>query len=245
MKPGAVVTLSIAGSCILGFILLSRKVPAPTTTCRTCKEGGTPVQQVALDGQFPAIPGNTSKVVESFKKVYRAMDAFRKVNGRLPLPFELLDTSKPLVPGFQLNPDDFQNPDVKTVEYANSHPLSMEPHYALAYRHPRPNGLKKPAFPKQGERDVWLVSNHFERLASVNSKSGRQIVYYGFMIALFSDGSVSVVPASKMLATINRRNMVHQEFPGETGLAPSTPTYNALMNNKVFGSKPDKNPKPK
>src|SRR4051794_20202019 len=55
--------------------------------------------------------GDVQNAVRDFKRLYAAIVAYRKKYAELPSVNQLFDLSKPLVEGFQLTPEDLNNPD--------------------------------------------------------------------------------------------------------------------------------------
>jgi len=178
--------------------------------------------------RYTAIPGDPQTAVRSFKRLYKAMIAFRNLHGRLPTG--RVELSKPIAPGIQLTDNDFTNPDAKTAAYAASNPLGdVEPSYMSRYLHRRPNGEKKPAFPGKGERDLWFVSNHYMRMVVLNVGDHKSVTYYGKLVGLFSDGEIEVKPIDQLVGHRLGRNMMAIEFPDQTGIPKDSLPVNVMM----------------
>lgn len=214
MKSAAVVTVATFSMCLLVFAVVVAKrwiTPAATLSRPTIV-------------QFPPIPGNPQTAVTSFQHLYRAMVAFRGTHGRLPNGMELHDLNKPIAAGIRLTADDLTNRDARTPEYAASLPKGFdpEPQYAVLYRGRRPNGDKKPAFPRRGERDLWFESRHYMRRFVVGKGPNSNVKYFGVMVGLFSDGKIEVRPMDQMVARRLGPNALKIEFPDQTGMPKDT-----------------------
>ena len=130
-------------------------------------------------------PGHPENVERRFARIYQAMDAFRRIHGRLPTPSEVTDFGHPLAPGHQLRPDDFNNPD---RQYAD-HDMAGPEHWQYSFDYSdgkRPDGTRKPVYPKPGEHDVWMDCSHYIRSNSLAFiGKGNWVHYAGFFVVLY------------------------------------------------------------
>jgi hypothetical protein len=194
---------------------------APSPTKRTSYEDGRaiPVGGLVVDPQSVGHPGDPANAERDFRRLYQAMTRFRAVEKRLPTPRELMDTSRPIVPGLQLTKEDLNNPDERYAEGPDGRRgLNRTFDYVLAYVRPREDGAPKPAFLKSGERDVWLECRLYERRNQVALQFGPDRLHFaGIVVALFSDGSIERIPQSKQL-TLARGNVRPIITPGQAGI---------------------------
>ncbi|MDX2066024.1 MAG: hypothetical protein SFX74_09805 [Fimbriimonadaceae bacterium] len=177
-------------------------------------------------------PGNPENAVSDFKRVYPAMVAFRKLHGRLPSLRELLDFERPLAPGHHLREEDFVAAD---YQYSDRYLPEAENHsYMFAYANERPDGTPKPAFPKPGERDVWLVSDDYTRLNVVtypDERSARD--YRGVYVVLWSDGKIEKIRNADTLHSPTDGGWL-LAFPGETGVSKHAQTHAEFYSEDEF-----------
>jgi hypothetical protein len=164
--------------------------------------GGLMVNPHGLDGLQ-----NDSE--EDFRKLYGALTAYAKTNSRLPEdPRELVAFTSEWPANRRVTEEAFYSPDYKSSDVYS--PLDEKFSYMWAYRSPRADGTSKPAFPKRGERDVWLATESYVR---ENKKVFRDGTYVsqptGSYLLLWSDGKVEKVG-------LDRRRMARS---GNTGYA--------------------------
>lgn len=165
-----------------------------------------------------AIPGDPQNAVTALRNIYRALIAHRKATGSLPRanPIVLLERPGSLAGGAKLERSDLYCVDAGLSEYRASSPVEASERYALVWNGVRPDGTKKPAFPKPGEKDLWACSKHYERSRLV--EGGERSEIYGVRVGLFSDGSIEVVPSEKLVGVRRSANSWWTYFPGETGI---------------------------
>ncbi|HJP83691.1 MAG TPA: hypothetical protein VJ835_09315 [Fimbriimonadaceae bacterium] len=162
--------------------------------------------------------------------IYKALIKYRKATGHLPTRQKVLwDLIKQPEYGIELSELDLKCSDALTASYTDSKPVTTDPRYHLKWNGKRPDGSKKPDFPAKGERDLWAFSNHYKRGRSVDLGAKYPYVqYYGFVIGLFSDGTVVVLPAKDLVAVRKGSNSWTTYFPTETGVPK-----NAIPENKM------------
>lgn len=183
----------------------------------------------------PHIPGDPQHVVKAFHKIYQGLVGFRDIHHRLPHYSELTDFSHQIAPGVTLTREDFLNPDVGLPEDPLWKPKRMDRHYAIKYELRRSDGSLKSQFPRVGVKDLWVsTEGHYVRDLVVTSAKGSQVKFYGFVVGLFSDGSVEIVPIGKMIGVQDKRKMIHAAFPDETGLPMNRMTLEKLSNKIIL-----------
>lgn len=138
-------------------------------------------------------PGDPEEAVKDFKRIYLAIDAFRKLHKRLPTKAELRERSKLLVDGAPLTEQDFHNPDYPFSE----HPSALRGEsmgwsdYAMQISVRRPDGSAMEAFPTPGKLDIWMYSDLTARFNAKVYQDGSQDAHFsGVFVVLFSDGSI-------------------------------------------------------
>lgn len=162
--------------------------------------------------------GDPENAVADFRRIYAAMDGFRRANRRLPTLAELFDVSKPLAPGVQLTADDLMAPDAKYADGFVEGQKNLSS-YMYAYMQPRPNGQAKPAFPAPGERDVWLVSTDYTRRNQIVYPDRHQdLDFRGTYVVLWSDGKIEQVPVLDGKFAVDGRNGT-LTFTGQAGMS--------------------------
>ncbi|RYG96228.1 MAG: hypothetical protein EON58_12540 [Alphaproteobacteria bacterium] len=161
--------------------------------------------------------GDPENAAGDFKRVYAAMDAYRRANGKLPTLQELTDFKSPLAQGFQLSAEDLTTPDGK---YADGYvPGQQNLSYMFAFIQPRPNGKERPAFPAAGERDVWLVSTDYvRRNQRMHQDKHSDIDFRGVYVVLWSDGKIEKVPVDGVVFASASAKSFGLNFPGQAGL---------------------------
>ncbi|HVL38412.1 MAG TPA: hypothetical protein VM328_03375 [Fimbriimonadaceae bacterium] len=169
-------------------------------------------------------PGDPANAEKDFRRFYQAIVQYRARHGRFPQVKELLDFSKPIVPGgIQLTAKDWDNPDAEKAD------LPRRRDWCYGYnlpKVPRPNGAPKPVFPKPGERDVWMDTGFiYTRMNEVAYPDGRRVQRpSGCHVVLWSDGKIERIPFGEMrlfprdLAT----RSYYWTYPGQTGLPENT-----------------------
>ena len=147
-----------ASGAVIGVLLNFVWHPKPKYTFmgREIPEAG-----LVVNPQGAGHPGDPENAVKDFRRIYAAMDAFRHIHNRLPELKEITDFSKPLAPGFQLTKDDFNSPDRIYSDGYSPRDKTLE--YQFTYVQKRPDGTPRPAFPANGEKDVWMVSDGYVR----------------------------------------------------------------------------------
>lgn len=172
---------------------------------------GTKKVEAVLAGSGSVKQGNPSEAVKDLKRLYAAIDGYRKMHNALPGPDELLQTERP-VGGVQLIVEDFQNPDAGNKPRAEP----RDPKSLLQYRMPvlgskGPDGKRLEAFPKGGRRDVW-VSSPFAAWKELDTKQdgSREWIHHGSYVVLFSDGKIETVKYADVI------HYQHPEFPPGT-----------------------------
>lgn len=177
-------------------------------------------------------PGDPQNAITRFRKIYAAMTAYRNQNRKLPTISELLDFSHPLG-GIQLSESDFNPPDMRYADgyiEGQKNPSS----FMFSYIQPRPDGSPKPAFPKRGERDVWLVSTDYVRSNQVvYADRHSKMRFSGEYVVLWSDGKIDEVPVTDSLYRGTGKEST-LSFRGETGLPDKVTTLKELRGNDRF-----------
>lgn len=219
------------GVVVLG-IVSGWHLVVQTDPRRTPNWNGIPIPKEGL----PIAPasweqlGNPEYAVEDLRKVYAALDAFRKKHGRLPQLREILDwDGKHPGPG-KLTKEDWTTPDMSLASSNNSPNDSA---IEFNFRARRPDGSEKPAFPKAGEKDVWASSDVYVRI--------RQTVYrdrpetlspVGTYVVLWSDGTIEKIPATSKLVYRESDRVYGHAFPGQAGLPKDTMRYVDFLHEK-------------
>ena len=157
--------------------------------------------------------GDPQNAVVDFKRIYAAMDGYRRSRGTLPPLQKLLGDPG----GLGLTAEDLSNPD---AQYADAYVSGQKnlSSYMFAYLQPRPDGKPKPAFPAAGEKDAWLVSTDYvRRNQTVYQDQHQDLDFKGAYVVLWSDGTVEKVPILKGLYAKADVGSV-LDFKGQAGL---------------------------
>ena len=181
--------------------------------------------------------GNPENAVKDLRRIGQAMLAYRSEHGALPPLAVLLNTSKPISSTVWLTDDDFKNPDSAYSDSFDPEDQGLS-RYGFAFLAPRPDGRPKPAYPKAGERDVWLVCNDYYRSNTRVAYDRRGTLdIRGVYVVLWSDGNVEKIPAAKTLFTKSGSRSMTMGFPGEAGMpkvaSTLAETYESDTFNKV------------
>jgi hypothetical protein len=187
-----------------------------TVDGRDVVEGGTLQNPQGVDN-----PGDPQHAIEDFKRIYLYLDGYRKEVGRLPTADEFLER-RALKNGLQLTEDDLKNPDWTIADGMDAiQRIDRKCHYTVSFDSPRPDGTPKPAFPKDGERDLWMLSQLTARSNTILYPGGRQKSHFtGYFVSLFSDGSIEMFRHKEMLfvARPGEPRMPYLTTPGVAGL---------------------------
>ena len=223
--------LGVGVGAVVGF--LWKPVPKYTFLKREIPLGGL----IVFPQGFGHL-GDPENAVKDFRRIYAAMDAFRRIHNRLPTIKEVTDFSKPVAPGHQLTRDDFMTPD---RIYSDTYlPTAQNLDYAFAYMTSRPDGAERPAFPAAGEKDVWFVCDDYIRSNQIVQRDHTRDSYCptGDYIILWSDGTVEKVPYLKavMHHNVNDPNLRGQVvgFAGQAGLPKKNVTTLASDYTKFY-----------
>ncbi len=217
------------------LILLSAAIGSGTllwirraANCPSCRVSGKSKDMGVANASdpLPQIPGNPLEAVTDFKRLYQAIDGFRRHYRRFPTGKEFHDYSHPLFARMKLSDQDFECSDAKRPEYLASNPHVTTPLYSITFREPRYDGRMKPVFPPPGERDLWAVSWHYRRSRQVKTERGANIEYFGSLVGLFSDGQVIVLPMAKALRVRRSERSYWTAFPQESGVPRSARPIN-------------------
>lgn len=216
-----VILLVTGGACVfvIGILLARGASPGPapghdphkTVDGRVVSEHGT-VEYPNSQGH----PGDPEEAAKDFRRIYGAMDGYRKKHGSLPLGLS------GLVAAGSLAEEDLQNPDWQYAERPDALAGKEQPAcvYAMTFVFKRPDGTPIPAFPKVGELDVWLYSDLSARSGTVRYPDGSADKHFsGWFVVLFSDGSVRKFRHKEvfMVENLNFARAKTIAFPGMTG----------------------------
>ena len=187
------------------YVFMGREIP----------EGG-----LVVHPQGVGHPGDPENAVKAFRKIYAAMDAFRRINNRLPEPEEMMDFSKPLAPGHQLTREDFNTPD---WPYSDRYlQKDRNPNYQFTYYTARPDGTPRPAFPAKGEKDIWFRCDDYTRSNQIVQRDHTKDSFFptGVFVVLWSDGSIEKVPVQDEahFQDPKQRNALISSIKGQAGL---------------------------
>lgn len=168
-------------------------------------------------------PGDPGEAERDFAKIYEAMVAFRRNNGRLPKLSELIPIGGVAVSKVGLTMADFQTPDYMDSD-GHSETRRKETHYAFSYDSTRPDGTPKPSTPAPGERDVWMSTGIYTRRHQIVRPGGRsEMNVTGCDVVLWSDGKVERIKPGDILSVMDSPISSRLFYPGETGM-PRTAT---------------------
>jgi hypothetical protein len=162
----------IAVSLIVLAATIALVVAAGGTRTTNAGEASLAVRSANSEVQHKLDPENAEV---DFKRLYEAIDAYRHAHNRLPTHKELMDTSRPLVEGFHLTDEDMNNPDEPYLLKENNKELSFD--YVIQLELPRPDGTSKPAFPADGERDVWLYTLAYTTETKVEEPGSKRKIH--------------------------------------------------------------------
>jgi hypothetical protein len=215
-KYGSWIAVISAGAAIGGIVGFRAAQPR-----RIESYNGIPIPDAGLviDPQGVGHPGDPANSDEDFRVIYAAIDKFRHANKRLPKMVELVGSRANgfhgLVPA-----DAWTNPDTQYADGPDpSKRASKMFQYILNIASPRLDGKPKPAFPKNGERDVWLVAEQCARENKVMLPAHQvRCKLTGCFVVLWSDGVIQRVPTSQRLVVT--RNKKRRDFliAGEAGI---------------------------
>jgi hypothetical protein len=198
------------------------KQPAPGHNPRRTLDGRTVSEKGTLE--YPnsvGHPGDPEEAVKDFKRIYAAMDAYRKKHGKLPPGLNEL-AELPASDPSHLTREDLQNPDWQYSEDPGALAGWERPLCDYAQRFlmkKRPDGTPLPAFPADGERDVWVKSDLAARSGTVLYPDGSADKRFsGAFVVLFSDGSIGKFKHREVFFIENAiLPGPILGFPGETG----------------------------
>lgn len=213
------ILLTAGGISIGAFAALQVPIREPRPSG---KVGPAAEQGVVMNPLGALHPGDPANAERDFRVIYRAMDAFRRKRRRLPSLGELTGTPanhyKGLVPA-----DAWTNPDSAYEDGANPEQWAKGRfQYMFSYQAPRFDGTVKPAFPKNGERDVWMVARQCVRQNMVllpNHHARYRLA--GCFVVLWSDGRIERVPTAKELVVRKNARRWNFCFAGEAGIPKS------------------------
>jgi hypothetical protein len=181
--------------------------------------------------------GNPDNAIQDLTKLYTAFIAYRQEKGKLPEPKDLFDFSRPIAPGIQLKEEDLRTPDAHLADGYTKGDQSFS-EYALTYLTPRPNGQPRPAFPKDGERDVWLYCETYARTGTrVYRDHTTKLEPMGYYVVLWSDGVIEKVPTLDMVGYQDSPRSWTFTFKGQAGLPKNTRTKRELAESNPDGSR--------
>jgi hypothetical protein len=164
--------------------------------------------------------GDPNEAVKDFKRLYAAIDEYRRRHDRLPTMAVLKDRKSAFNVENGLTEDDYRNPDYKFSEHSwPDGRVANISDYAINFGSLRPNGEQKPVYTKEGELDVWAYSNLTAKSNAIEYQDGsRDHHFAGEYVVLFSDGSIK---------QFKHRETLYVEsswlpgpmlaFPGQTG----------------------------
>ena len=218
-----VLTLLMAGvgvGALVGFVI--KRSQPPTYKGQGIPDGGR------LKYPQAANPGDPMNAVKDFKRMYWALNEYRKRHKKLPSPMELQDTSKELLPGVKLVPEDFENPD-NVYRESEAEQEKLPPPYTLSFGSlPRPDigspalsnppidGWDRPVFSTKGEKYPWAHTTIYARSNARIFRNGRTTYHHtGFHIVLWSDGSIEKIPESKILLQPLSESSWRTFYPGD------------------------------
>ncbi len=140
---------------------------------------------------------------------------FRESEKRLPASLNELHLTSSTWPKGRLERDDFLNGDFQNILPKPGFEL-----YFYSYSSPRADKSRKPVFPQPDQRDLWVSCDQYFWNRPILSNGHPVPQFGGVMIGLFSDGSIEVVQAEKMLSVQRAPNALQNYFPMESGLPP-------------------------
>jgi hypothetical protein len=171
--------------------------------------------------------------VKDFRRIYAAMDAYRKRHKGFPRSLQ------DLVKRGQLTKEDLQNPDWKYAEDPDALAGKEQPAcvYAQNFLVKRPDKTPKPAFPKKGELDVWLYSNLTAMRGTVLYPDWSEDRHFsGVFVVLFSDGTIGRFKHKEVFTVdnLNYPRATSMAFPGMTGYKGERVPFAAYRANKPW-----------
>jgi hypothetical protein len=178
-----------------------------------------PPPATVLDPQGVGHPGDPKNAEKDLQQIYLAIDKFRRQNGRLPNLPELGGSKATGLPGL-LPAEAWTNPDTRYSDGLDPKGRgSMRFHYQVSYLAARPDGSQKPAFPKKGERDVWILADQCVRKNMVRFSNHRvAMTLKGCFVVLWSDGTIERIHPAKQLVVPVTTSRSGFAFEGQAGL---------------------------
>jgi len=220
MRNKLIYAASIAAAVLGVWAAFSCRRPAPVFwEGKEVPENGLVLHPAGRDH-----PGNPDEAVRDFTKIYAAIAAYRSVNSKLPTLRELLDFSKPLTPGHQLQEDDFKTPD---HVYADNYlEKDQSPsHYMLSLYGTRSDGSATSVVSSTSSRDVWLVCTDYTRTnQTVHRDRHSEYEYSGVFVVLWSDGAVEKIRNGDQLVMPTGKTRA-MYFKGQSGIPPTAVTF--------------------
>lgn len=202
--------LVIAGA---GLWFLFRKPPTVQL------HGGKPIPTAGLK-MFEENwdkPGNPEHAITDLKKMYWVIDQFRRKNNRLPELREILSDALRSDNPNMLGLEDQTTPDGHLKD--GHTPGATNDTYFYAFRTKRPDGNARPAFPKSGEKDVWVYTDAYVRRRQTVYQDHRSTFQpSGVYVVLWSDGTIEKVPMPEMLKYRVSDTEWRYTFRGQAGV---------------------------
>lgn len=159
-------------------------------------------------------PMNPEFAVEDFKKVYQAILAFRQRTGNLPRMRDIWDRN-----GNDPSKLPLQALTAPDQGFADYNVDENKPVYMLETFLPRPDKLPRPAYPKDGDRDVWCWTDIYRRHYTTVLPNGLQTrELKGVYVVLWSDGVIEKVPTDEILNFKLATGESTRTFKGQAGL---------------------------
>lgn len=180
---------------------------------------GRVVPQEGLKLNPHGLVGLENDAEQDFLRIHAAMRAYNKQYGQFPTSLRHLVSYTKTWPAWQrLTMEDLSSPDASKSDEPTH--TTYTKCYMWSFRAPRPDGSPKPALPKPGERDVWLVSQNAYRSNHVVYPDGSQTYRpEGYFLVLWSDGAVErVKPDDRVLVSSGRSCGGEIAFRGAAGV---------------------------
>lgn len=162
--------------------------------------------------------GNPENAEKDFRRIYQWIVEYREKHNRLPEERELRTLKEASVPGgIVLTKEDWSNPDAKFANYAPR----LEDHAYSPTFSERSDGTPKPAWPKKGERDIWMWCDIYTRTNErLFPDGGISYHYNGVVVVLWSDGKIERVKYGDMMLSPTEDNRWIHTIKGAAGISP-------------------------
>lgn len=171
----------------------------------------TPHVTAPVLGNSGTPKGDPANAIADFKVLYKAIDAFRTRHHRLPAGKEVDELGPP---------DAWTNPDTAYGDqpYAAKRARGQY-HYMMSFLSLRADGTPKPAFPRRGEKDVWLVADQYVRYNQRQTLDKlSEMKLEGSYVVLWSDGTIEQIPLKDQIVVWAEAKRGSHCFKGEAGI---------------------------